>query len=83
MTLRTIEVVLDEIYVPLKLRETLDAGRVASLAEAILEEGLRVPIEVRQDRDRYVLVHGRHRIEALRALGETTAPALLVHAKLV
>jgi ParB-like chromosome segregation protein Spo0J len=82
MTLKTVEVVLDELYVPQKLRDGVDPARVEELAEAILAEGLRVPIEVRADRNRYVLVHGRHRMAALRSLGETTAPALLVHARL-
>ncbi len=82
MTLETVEVTLDDIYVPLRLRQPLDEGKVAMLAEAILEDGLKVPVEVRRDGQRFVLVHGRYRIEALRSLGETSTRALVVHAKL-
>lgn len=82
MTLETVELPLDDIYVPLRLREPVDEAKVMTLAEAILDEGLKVPVEVRRDGSRYVLVHGRHRIEALRSLGETTTRALVVHARL-
>ncbi len=72
---------IDEIYVPAKRRKTLDAAKVDALAESILEEGLRIPIQVRQGKDRYVLVEGLHRLEACRALGEETIAGLLVHAR--
>ena len=73
---------IDEIYVPAKRRKTLDPTKVAALAESILEEGLRVPIQVRQGRGRYVLVEGLHRLEACKSLGEETITGLLVHARL-
>lgn len=72
---------LDEIYVPVKLRKTLDAAKVDALAESILEKGLEVPIQIRRDKDRYVLVSGLHRLEAMRALGEETIGALIVSAR--
>lgn len=73
---------IDEIYVPAKRRKTLDADRVAALAESILEEGLRIPIQVRQGKGRYVLVEGLHRLEACKSLGEETITGLLVGARL-
>ncbi len=76
--LKTVPVPIDEIYVPVKTRETLDATKVASLAESIMDKGLETPIQVRRDKERYVLVAGFHRLEALRALGETSVPAYIV-----
>ncbi len=73
---------LDDIYVPVKRRRTLDAGKVAALAESILEQGQQIPIRVRRDGDRYVLVEGLHRLEACRSLGEESIDGVLVHAAL-
>jgi ParB-like chromosome segregation protein Spo0J len=74
---------LDEIYVPAKLKKTVDAAKVDTLAESILEKGLEIPIQVRREeaRSRYVLVTGLHRLEAMRALGEETIDALFVTAR--
>jgi len=73
---------LDDIYVPVKRRRTLDAEKVAALAESILEQGQQIPIRVRRDGDRYVLVEGLHRLEACRSLGEESIDGVLVHAAL-
>ena len=43
-----------------------------------MDKGLETPIQVRRDKDRYVLVAGLHRLEALRALGEASVPAYIV-----
>ena len=76
--LETRELRLDDIYVPVKRRKTLDAEKMESLAESIIELGQQTPIQVRPDKDRYVLVSGLHRLEALRALGEETVRAMVV-----
>jgi len=60
------------IYVPTKRRATLSPKTVDEIAESILQVGLRNPILVRRDGDRFVLVEGLHRLEACRKLGETT-----------
>lgn len=70
-----------DIYVPVKRRRTLDPKTVETLAESILEEGLRLPILVRDDGKRLVLVEGLHRLEACRSLGEETIIGLLVQAR--
>jgi ParB-like chromosome segregation protein Spo0J len=75
---RTVQVAIDDVYVPAKRRKTLDPGRVSELAEDILEAGMRTPIMVRADRARWVLVEGLHRLEAQRALGETEIEAFHV-----
>ena len=79
--LEAVPIALDEIYVPAKRKRTLEPEKVQALAEDILENGLNLPIHVRKDEKRYVLVEGLHRLEAVRALGEDTVPALVVSAK--
>jgi sulfiredoxin len=74
--------VIDDIYVPVKRRQTLDPKKVETIAESILSEGQKVPILVRADGNRFVLIEGLHRLEACRALGEQTVFAYLVHARL-
>jgi sulfiredoxin len=61
---------MDRIYVPAKRARTLDAGKVEAIAESILQDG-----------ERFVLVEGLHRLEALKALGETTVDGYLVQAR--
>ena len=76
--LNAVPIVLDDIYVPVKRRQTLDPARVEELAEDIIDNGLTTPIQVRRDKECYVLVEGLHRLEAARALGEPTIEALIV-----
>lgn len=73
---------IDRIHVPVKRTRTLDPARVEALATDMLENGQTTPIRLREDGDRYVLIEGYHRLEALRALGEETIDAYLVHARL-
>jgi ParB-like chromosome segregation protein Spo0J len=75
------KVKLDTIYIPTERRKTLDAEKAAQLAEQILEEGIKIPIQVRFDGKRHVLIEGLHRLEAARLLGETTIAAYLVQAR--
>ena len=70
-----------DIYVPTKRRRGLNEETVAALAESILEEGMKVPIQVRKGDGRYVLVEGLHRLEACKALGEETIQGHLVQAR--
>lgn len=70
-----------DVYVPAKRRRTLEDAKVDELAESILEDGVKVPIQVRQDGERLILVEGLHRLEAARALGEETIPGIYVGAK--
>jgi len=81
--MRTVKIPIGEIYVPTKLTKELDTAKVETRAEAILENGLHAPIQVRRDeqRKRYVLVVGLHRLEAVRALGDETIDALIVQAR--
>lgn len=72
---------IDDIYVPVKRRKTLDPKLVGELAESILTEGQSTPIQVRRDGARLVLVEGLHRLEACKALGEKTIVGVLVQAR--
>ena len=75
------QVKLETIYIPTERRKTLDASKAARLAEDILENGMTIPIQVRFDGKRLVLIEGLHRLEAARLLGETTIAAYLVQAR--
>jgi sulfiredoxin len=69
------------IYVPTKRRTTLNSATVQELAASIMEKGQQDPILVRRDGERFVLVEGLHRLEACKALGETTILGFLVQAR--
>ncbi len=69
------------IHVPVKRAKTLDMDKVGRIAESILEDGQTVPIQVRADGDRFVLVEGLHRLEAMKALGESMISGYLVQAR--
>ncbi|BCH33509.1 chromosome partitioning protein ParB [Mesorhizobium sp. L-8-10] len=79
--LRVQKIKVDDIYVPAARRKTLHPETVRLLAEDILENGMKTPIQVRADDKRYVLVEGLHRLEAAKWLGETTIDAYLVQAR--
>jgi sulfiredoxin len=79
--MKPITIKIEEIYVPAALRKPVDPAKVTSLAESIADKGQETPILVRPDKARYVLVSGLHRIEACKALGETTIIANLVQSR--
>ena len=79
--LRSKPVPIDAVYVPTARKKTLHPETARLLAEDILENGLKTPIQVREDGARYVLVEGLHRLEAMKFLGETTIEAYLVRAR--
>jgi len=67
--------------VPVKQRATLEQAKVDALAADILANGMTMPILVRPDGERFVLVEGLHRLEAARSLGETTIAGYRVSAR--
>lgn len=79
--LRVHKVRIADIYVPTARRKLLHPETARALAEDIVENGLRTPIQVRQDGKRFVLVEGQHRLEAMRWLGEEAIDAYLVQAR--
>lgn len=72
---------IEDIYVPVKRRRTLDPATVNTIAESILEEGQQTPILVRRDGERLILVEGLQRLEACRSLGEETIIGVIVQAR--
>jgi ParB-like chromosome segregation protein Spo0J len=70
-----------DIYVPTKRRTTLKPDVVEKIATSMLEVGQETPILVRRDGQRFVLVEGLHRLEACKALGETTIIGYVVQAR--
>jgi sulfiredoxin len=74
-------IAIASVYVPAKRRATLDPKKAQEIAESILQLGQQVPILVRRDGDRFVLVEGLHRLEACRQLGEETILSYLVQAR--
>ena len=81
MVLKRQMLAIQDVYVPVKRRQTLDPQKVETLAESILAKGQDTPILVRPDGSRFVLVEGLHRLEACKARGETTIAAYLVQAR--
>ena len=81
MVLKKQILAIQDVYVPVKRRQTLDPQKVETLAESMMEKGQETPILVRPDGQRFVLVEGLHRLEACKALGETTVPAYLVQTR--
>ena len=79
--MRVIDVPISKIYVPASKRKTLDEEKILPLAEDILENGQQKPIYVRLGKDRYVLVEGLHRVEAVKLLGEKTIEGQVVQAQ--
>ena len=75
------DLAIADIYVPAKRRRTLKQATVEALAESIIEDGLKVPILVREDGSRFVLVEGLHRLEACKALGEEVIACTMVQAR--
>lgn len=69
---------ISNITVPAHRARGLNPDAVARLAESIKRIGLQTPISVRYDdaSGDVVLVAGLHRLEAMRALGEETIPAV-------
>lgn len=72
---------IDQIHVPVKRVKTLDPEKVEAIATDMLENGQTTQIRVRAGKGRFVLIEGYHRLEALKALGETEITGYLVQAR--
>ena len=72
---------IEKIFVPTKQKKAIKPETVAEIAESMLEIGQQTPISIRRDGDRFVLVEGLHRLEACKALGETTILGVVVTAE--
>jgi sulfiredoxin len=81
VVLNEISIEIEDSYVPMKRRNSLNPQRAEYSAEDILERGLATPVLVRRDAARFVSVEGLPRLEACKALGERTIKALMVQAR--
>lgn len=79
--MESIKIDIDAVYMPAKKRKELTDAKIEQLAEMILEEGQKTPIQVRQGDGRFVLIEGGARLEALKLLGEAQIDAFLVQAR--
>jgi ParB/RepB/Spo0J family partition protein len=73
----SLPITIDEIDIG-DTRRQVNSAAVKRLADSIEQVGLRHPITVRERGDRYLLVAGRHRIEAFKKLGREHIPATIV-----
>ena len=75
---QTVLLPLDNIDFGDRLR-TVSEGAVTHIAESIRRHGLQNPIQVRGlSEDRYLLVAGAHRCQAMRSLGQNTIEAFVL-----
>jgi ParB family chromosome partitioning protein len=74
---RRLWLTFDQIDIPDNARPT-NATDVVALARSIEALGLQVPLTCIERDGRYLLIAGRHRLEALRVLGQETAPVRVV-----
>jgi hypothetical protein len=72
---------IEKIFVPTKQKKAIKPEIVGEIAESMLDIGQQEPISVRLDGDRLVLVEGLHRLEACKALGETTILGVIIPAE--
>ena len=79
--MRREKLAIANIYVPVKRRATLKPDTVREIAQSMLEVGQTTPILVRRDGERFVLVHGLHRLEACMALGEESIFGYIIQAQ--
>lgn len=73
----SLPITIDDIDIA-DTRRQVNPTAVKRLADSIEQVGLRHPITVRERNDRYLLVAGRHRIEAFKKLGREHIPATIV-----
>ncbi len=74
---KSIWLTFDQIDFPANSRPT-NATDVVALVSSIRTIGLQVPVTVIERDGRYLLIAGRHRLEALRVIGEERVPARVV-----
>ena len=79
--LKPVTIDISDVYVTAVLRKEFDSRKVEKIAEELLENNRSEPIQVRQGNGRFVLIKGIHRLEAMKALGESTIEAFIVSAR--
>lgn len=72
-----LSIMIDDIIVNDGRRE-INSATVKKLAQSIEQVGLRHPVTVKRKADKYVLIAGRHRLEACKKLGREHISASIV-----
>lgn len=75
---KVIEIDIEKIEANPYQPRTLFGDDINELAESIKLNGLLQPLTVKADDDRYVLIAGERRLRALRSLGYTAAPCIIL-----
>ena len=81
MLLKPIAVKIEDIYVPAGRRKEIDAEKVASTIEKLMDDTDLPPIHVRKGDGRYVLIKGVNRLEARKEVGDEQVEVLVVAAR--
>jgi hypothetical protein len=81
MVLKRQMLAIQDVYVPVKRRPTLDPQKVEALAESMLAKGQETPILVRPDGTRFVLVEGLASARSLQGSWRDDSAAYLVQAR--
>ena len=75
---KVIEIDIEKIDANPYQPRTIFGDDINELAESIKLNGLLQPLTVKADNDRYVLIAGERRLRALRSLGYTAAPCIIL-----
>lgn len=78
---KTVDVKIDEIYVPADRRKEIAADIINKYTDDMLNGETIKPIKVRDGKGRFVLIEGVNRLEASKAVGDITIGAYIVQAR--
>lgn len=75
---KVVEISIEKICANPYQPRTVFGDDISELAESIRLNGLIQPLTVKADNDKYVLIAGERRLRALKSLGRTTAPCIIL-----
>ncbi|MGN0552995.1 MAG: ParB/RepB/Spo0J family partition protein [Oscillospiraceae bacterium] len=75
---KVIEVPIEKLKANPYQPRTVFGDDISELAESIKQNGLLQPLTVKEDEDSYVIIAGERRLRALKTLGRTTAPCIVM-----
>lgn len=75
---KVIEIEIDKIEANPYQPRTVFGDDIEELAESIKINGLLQPLTVKQDGEKYILIAGERRLRALKSLGNTFAPCIVL-----
>ncbi|MGN0604642.1 MAG: ParB/RepB/Spo0J family partition protein [Oscillospiraceae bacterium] len=75
---KVIEIPMEKIKANPYQPRTVFGDDISELAESIKQNGLLQPLTVKTEEDSYIIIAGERRFRALRMLGRTTAPCIVM-----